>query len=76
MTGDPRQAALDWVTIWQSELNAAACDREWQEGMARLVDLWAQAARTAAASLPGPSDAAGRAGAGPAAGAAAPHACI
>ena len=75
MSADPRQTALDWITIWQSELAAAACDRELREGMARLVEIWAQAARTIAAFLPGPGDGAfGRAGAGAAAGTPAAHA--
>ncbi len=46
--------ARDWITIWQSELNAAATDRELAEGYIRLVDQWAQAAQAAANLLPGP----------------------
>jgi hypothetical protein len=76
MTVDPQQMARDWITIWQSELNAAATDRELLEGFTRLVDQWAQAAQAAAALLPGADDArrrraaAGCAGAGTPAGAA------
>ncbi len=47
--------ARDWITIWQSELNAAATDRELVEGYMRLVDQWAQAAQAAASLLPGPA---------------------
>ncbi len=47
--------ARDWITIWQSELNAAALDRELIEGYMRLVDQWAQAAQAAAKLLPGPA---------------------
>jgi len=72
MSGDPQQIARDWITIWQSELTAAASDRELAELFVRLVDQWAAAAQAAACLLPGGADgAAGRAGAGPPAGAAA-----
>jgi len=72
MTSDPQQVARDWITIWQSEMKAAATDRELLEGFRTLVDQWAQAAQAAASLLPGAHDAArGCAGAGAAAGAAA-----
>jgi len=72
MSSDPQQIARDWITIWQSELTAAATDRELTELYVRLVDHWAQAAQAAACLLPGGAgDAAGRAGAGAPAGAAA-----
>jgi hypothetical protein len=67
---DPRQTARDWITIWQSELTAAATDRELLEGLTRLINQWAQAAQAAATMLPAAPDAAdGRARAGAAAGA-------
>jgi hypothetical protein len=72
MSGDPQQVARDWITIWQSEMKAAASDRELLEGFRTLVDHWAQAAQAAAAFLPGGDDAKrGGAGAGQPAGAAA-----
>ena len=78
---DPQALARDWITIWQSEFSALATDREMQEGWVRLIELWAQAATTAAALLPGalPHDSTDRragpaAPAGPAAALAAPDA--
>jgi len=72
MTADPQSVARDWITIWQSELTAAATDPELIEGFTRMVDLWARAGLAAAALLPGGADAAaGRAGAWPQTGAAA-----
>jgi hypothetical protein len=70
--GDPQAVARDWITIWQSELTAAATDPELIEGYTRMIDHWARAALAAAALLPGGADgAAGRAGAWAQAGAAA-----
>jgi len=72
MSGDPQQIARDWITIWQSELTAAATDRELTEGFVRLVDQWAAAAHAAASLLPrGPDAADGRTWAGAPPGAAA-----
>jgi hypothetical protein len=56
----PSSLVEDWITIWQSELSAAATDPELVQGWARLVALWATTARTAASFLP-PVPAAGRA---------------
>jgi len=42
----------DWITIWQSELNALATDREVQLAWIRLVEIWAANARAAGAFLP------------------------
>jgi hypothetical protein len=50
---DAQALARDWITIWQSELAASATDRELQEGWVRLINLWAQAAASAARMLPG-----------------------
>jgi uncharacterized protein YceH (UPF0502 family) len=49
---DPRALALDWITIWQSELSALASDQELQETWVRLVTQWAQFAERAAHMLP------------------------
>jgi hypothetical protein len=48
----PADTWSDWVTIWQSELNALATDREAQEVWKRLVGMWAAQARAAGALLP------------------------
>lgn len=53
MTGDP-SLLEDWITIWHSELAAAITDREAQETLLRLVDLWAAAAREYARALSAP----------------------
>ncbi len=50
--GSPADTWADWVTIWQSELNALATDREAQEVWKRLVRMWAAQARAAGALLP------------------------
>ncbi len=68
--GNPASPAAlwqDWITIWQSELNAMATDREVPLALTRLVALWAEGARAAGAWLPDGS--AGRAGTKPSAGA-------
>jgi hypothetical protein len=70
--GGPADAALDWITIWQSELAAMATDRELQEGWVRMVDLWAQAAQRTAQCLPRPGGPGGADGQGGRSGAAAP----
>lgn len=44
--------ARDWITIWQSELAAAAADRELQEGWQTLAALWAAAATAVVQSWP------------------------
>jgi hypothetical protein len=62
---DLRQMARDWITIWQSEMTAAATDRELLEGLTRLIEQWSRAARAAADVLPAAPDGAnGRAGTG------------
>jgi hypothetical protein len=48
----PASVWQDWITIWQSELNAMATDREAQQAFARMVSLWAASARAAGAFLP------------------------
>lgn len=49
ISAPPDIAALarDWVAMWQSELTAMAADREWQEGWAAMLALWAGAASMA-----------------------------
>jgi hypothetical protein len=49
---DPRAVALDWITIWQSELSALAYDHELQELWLSLVKHWAHVAEQAARALP------------------------
>ena len=41
---DLQALARDWITLWQSELAAAAADRELAEGWQQLAALWAGAA--------------------------------
>ena len=78
MTIDFQQMARDWITIWQSEFNAAAHDRELLEGFAKMVNHWAHAAQIAASFLPAAPPSSdherGRAGSGASAGATAPDA--
>ncbi|MDA8249892.1 MAG: hypothetical protein M0Z28_12035 [Rhodospirillales bacterium] len=66
---DLQALARDWITLWQSELAAAAVDRELQEGWQTLAALWAGAATALVQSWPrGGADAsAGGVGAGAAA---------
>ena len=59
--GDPR----DWITIWQSELSAAATDRERAEAWSGLVGLWAEWARVIALSGLAGSDGSARPAARP-----------
>ena len=75
-TASPAGLWDDWVTIWQSELNAMATDREAQLAFARLLALWADGARAVGAWLPDepPGGAGSAAPAGAAAAAAAPDA--
>lgn len=68
----PADIWQDWVTIWQSELNALATDREMQLAWARMVEVWATQARAAGALLP--DGASGHARPQPPPGAAAPDA--
>jgi hypothetical protein len=57
---DLRALARDWITLWQSELAAAAADRELQEAWQALAALWAGAAVTLLQALPrGAGDGAG-----------------
>ncbi len=44
--------ATDWMTIWQSELNAVATDRELAEAWAAYAALWSAGFKAAAALLP------------------------
>jgi hypothetical protein len=59
---DPPAAGLaalaqDWITVWQSELTAAAADRELQETWQRLAAIWAGVAGAMLQGLPrGPFD--------------------
>jgi hypothetical protein len=53
---DPRQSAQDWITIWQSELQALAVDREARETWLRWIATWAEAARAGADFLPAAHD--------------------
>ena len=67
--------ARDWITLWQSELSAAASDRELQESWQALAGLWAGVAGAMLRGLPRglPDDrGGGRAAAPGGAGAAAP----
>jgi hypothetical protein len=65
---DLQGLARDWLTIWQSELAAAAADRELRETWQQLVAAWAGAAGAMLQGLPrGRSDAAPPGRAGPAA---------
>jgi hypothetical protein len=64
--------AKDFVALWQSELTAAAADRELREIFTALVALWAGTANTALTQLarpdaPGSAKTAQPAGAAPAA---------
>lgn len=47
-----KNLAEDFVAVWQSELAAMAADRELREDFTAMLNLWAQAARAAAALLP------------------------
>jgi hypothetical protein len=65
--GQPGPVLRDWITIWQSELSAAATDPELVQAWTKLVALWATGARAATTLLPPPpqgaaDDAARRAG--------------
>ena len=47
-----RDAARDWVTIWQSEMAALAEDREALETWGDMVDGWARMAEAMIDSMP------------------------
>jgi len=49
---DLQAIARDWITLWQSELTAAATDRELQETWQTLAGLWAGAAGAMLRGLP------------------------
>src|SRR5271156_4264705 len=49
---DLQAIARDWITLWQSELTAAAADRELQETWQTLAALWAGAAGAMLQGLP------------------------
>ncbi len=53
--------AKDFVALWQSELTAAAADRELREIFAALVAVWAGAANSALTQLARPDAASGSA---------------
>jgi uncharacterized protein YceH (UPF0502 family) len=44
--------ARDWITLWQSELTAAAADRELQETWQTLAGLWAGVAGAMLRQMP------------------------
>jgi hypothetical protein len=71
---DLQQVARDWITLWQSELTAAATDREVQETWQTLAGMWAGIAAAMVQAMPrGGRDGSGHDGGGPpTAGAAAP----
>jgi hypothetical protein len=63
---DLQGLARDWITLWQSELAAAAADREVQESWQRMAGLWAGAAAALVQALPrGAADGWSRAAAPP-----------
>lgn len=65
---DMQALARDWITLWQSELAAAATDREMQETWQSLAALWAGVAGAMLHGLPrGLPDGGGISGAGAAA---------
>ena len=47
-----RGIVRDWITVWQSELAAAAADREAQESWQSLLALWAGAANAMMQAIP------------------------
>jgi len=49
---DLQQVARDWITLWQSELTAAATDREMQETWQTLAALWAGIAGAMVRAMP------------------------
>jgi hypothetical protein len=49
---DLQALARDWITLWQSELAAAAADRELQETWVGLAALWAGAANAVLQAMP------------------------
>jgi hypothetical protein len=49
---DLQQVARDWITLWQSELTAAATDRELQETWQTLAGLWAGIAGAMVHAMP------------------------
>jgi hypothetical protein len=49
---DLQALARDWITLWQSELTAAAADRELQETWQTLAALWAGVAGAMVQGMP------------------------
>jgi len=49
---DMQGMTRDWITIWQSEMNAASHDTEAQEAFTRLVAIWAGMAHMATSFIP------------------------
>jgi hypothetical protein len=49
---DMQSLARDWITVWQSEIAAVACDREVQETWQMLAGLWAGVASLMLQGLP------------------------
>jgi hypothetical protein len=78
---DPRQPGAgaaafelleDWITIWHSEMAALVLDRESQDVVLRMVDMWAAQARGSLALMASALDGGGRELAGRPAGTDAP----
>jgi len=61
---DLHRLAQDWITLWQSELTAAAADRELQETWQTMAALWASAAATMLRALPRAAPGPGEGGGG------------
>lgn len=49
---DLQSLAQDWIALWQSELTAAAADREVHETWQTMAALWAGVAASALRALP------------------------
>src|SRR5208337_1547403 len=49
---DLHDLARDWITLWQSELEALAVDREAQEAWCVLLSLWVGAVGAVLGGLP------------------------
>ena len=49
---DPARLALDWITLWQSELTAMAADRELRETWQTVAGLWAGTMATLVRGMP------------------------
>jgi hypothetical protein len=49
---DPAALMRDWITIWQSEMSAAATDPDLVHAWTRLLEIWAATARGATLLIP------------------------